>query len=93
MERRARRFAEMSPEARQEARHAFAAWQQLPPERKQLFMEKVRRLESATPEERRVLAADEQFLSPLDAQERQLFQQLWRLREVVPPRKGIGPPK
>lgn len=90
LERRARRFAEMSPEEREEARRAFESWQQVPPERRLVLLEHLRQLQAAPSEQRPGLANDEQFLSPLEPQERQLFQRLWRLREVVPPARGTG---
>lgn len=88
---RAERFAEMNPEQRREARRVFHAWQQLPPERRDLMVERLRRLQSAAPEERRSLLEDEDFLAPLSAEEKQLLQQVWRLRQVVPPPGPQGP--
>jgi hypothetical protein len=89
LERRARRFAEFSPEQREEARHAFMAWQQLSPERKRVFQERLRRLQGTPPEARSALADDEEFLRPLEEQERHLFRKLWRLRQALPAGRGV----
>lgn len=82
--RRARLFAEMSPEQRQQARQSFQAWQQLPVERRPLLLERLRRLQAASPEEQSSLLQDPEFLAPLEESERGLVRNLWRLRELLP---------
>lgn len=85
LRRRAHRFAGMSPEQRQQARQVFGAWRRLPPERRELMTERLRRLQHASPEERQALIGDQEFLAPLDQEERTLLRQVWELRRDLPP--------
>jgi len=82
---RARLFALMTPEQRQQAQRVFQDWQQLIPERRQLIIERLRNLQQTPFDMRAALLNDEEFLAPLDENERRLLRSLWELRGLLPP--------
>jgi hypothetical protein len=85
----------MSPEQREQARRVFGAWRRLPDDRRQLVRDRIRRLQQTPPSNRDALLENEEFLSPLTANERNLLRQLWQLRQTLPPRPPhppSGPP-
>ena len=85
MRQRARLFALMTPEQRQQAQRVFQTWQQLPPARQQLIIERLRNLQQTPLDMRATLLNDEEFLAPLDENERRLLRSLWELRGLLPP--------
>ena len=85
MRQRARLFALMTPEQRQQAQRVFQTWQQLPPARRQLIIERLRNLQQTPLDMRATLLNDEEFLAPLDENERRLLRSLWELRGLLPP--------
>jgi hypothetical protein len=85
MRQRARLFALMTPEQRQQALQTFQAWQQVPPARRQLIIERLRGLQQSPFDMRATLLNDEEFLAPLDDNERRLLRSLWELRGLLPP--------
>ena len=85
MRQRARLFALMTPDQRQQAQRVFQAWRELPPERRQLVIERLRNLHETPFDMRATLLNDEEFLAPLDENERRLLRSLWELRGLLPP--------
>jgi Protein of unknown function (DUF3106) len=78
-------WEQMSPDQREHIRsEILPRWQQLPPERRQLVMGRLRALRDMSETDREAKLNDEQFLSGLNPDERDLLRKMDTLRNPPP---------